>query len=47
MFGTAHRPEPGEFPETGVAGVEVSTLSDAFMLPFERWWQMAKGQFRR
>jgi len=47
MFGTAHRPKPGEFPETGVAGIEVSTLSDAFMLPFERWWQMAKSPFRR
>ena len=43
MFGTAHRPKPGEFPETGVAGVEVGTLSDAVMLPFARWWQMARG----
>jgi sterol desaturase/sphingolipid hydroxylase (fatty acid hydroxylase superfamily) len=43
MFGTAHRPKPGEFPETGVAGVEVSSLSDAVMLPFARWWQMARG----
>jgi sterol desaturase/sphingolipid hydroxylase (fatty acid hydroxylase superfamily) len=47
LFGTAHRPKPGEFPETGVAGVEVATLSDAFMLPFERWWAMGKGSFRR
>jgi hypothetical protein len=43
LFGTAHRPKPGEFPATGVPGVEVATLSDAFMLPFERWWAMAKG----
>lgn len=47
MFGTAHRPKRDEFPETGVAGVEVATLSDAFMLPFERWWAMAKGSVRR
>ena len=47
LFGTAHRPKPGEFPETGVAGVEVATLSDAFMLPFDRWWARAKGSFRR
>ena len=47
LFGTAHRPKRGEFPATGVAGVEVETLSDAFMLPFERWWAMAKGSFRR
>ena len=47
LFGTAHRPKPGEFPETGVAGVEVATLSDAFMLPFDRWWAMAKGTVRR
>lgn len=47
MFGTAHRPKPDEFPETGVAGVEVATLSDAVMLPFDRWWSMAKGSFRR
>jgi hypothetical protein len=43
LFGTAYRPKPGKFPETGVAGVKVSNLSSALMLPFERWWQMAKG----
>jgi sterol desaturase/sphingolipid hydroxylase (fatty acid hydroxylase superfamily) len=47
LFGTAHRPKPGEFPATGVPGVEVATLSDAFMLPFERWWAMARGSMRR
>ncbi len=46
LFGTAHRPKLGEFPETGVVGVEVATLSDAFMLPFDRWWAMAKGTVR-
>jgi sterol desaturase/sphingolipid hydroxylase (fatty acid hydroxylase superfamily) len=43
MFGSAWRPRPGEFPETGVQGVEVSSMSAAFMLPFARWWSMAKG----
>jgi hypothetical protein len=47
LFGTAYRPKPGEFPETGVAGVEVSNLSSAFMLPFERWWQMARDVRRQ
>ena len=36
MFGTAWRPRPGEFPETGIDGIEVSNMSDAFMLPFTR-----------
>ena len=43
MFGTAWRPRPEEYPETGVEGVEVSNLSDAFMLPFARWWEMARS----
>jgi sterol desaturase/sphingolipid hydroxylase (fatty acid hydroxylase superfamily) len=47
MFGSAWRPRPGEFPETGVEGVEVSSMSDAFMLPFARWWTMAKGLVRQ
>ena len=46
MFGTAHRPKRGEYPQTGVAGVEVGTLSAAVMLPFARWWQMAKSARR-
>ena len=43
MFGTAWRPRPGEFPETGIDGIEVSNMSDAFMLPFTRWWEMGKS----
>ena len=43
MFGTAWRPRPGEFPETGIDGIEVSNMSDAFMLPFTRWWEMRKS----
>jgi sterol desaturase/sphingolipid hydroxylase (fatty acid hydroxylase superfamily) len=44
MFGTAWRPRPGEYPESGVDGIEVSNMSDAFMLPFARWWEMAKSK---
>jgi sterol desaturase/sphingolipid hydroxylase (fatty acid hydroxylase superfamily) len=47
MFGTAWKPLPGEFPETGVDGVEVSNISDAFMLPFARWWEMGKSKLSR
>jgi len=47
MFGTAWRPHPGEFPETGVEGIEVTSMSDAFMLPFARWWMMAKTKIAR
>jgi sterol desaturase/sphingolipid hydroxylase (fatty acid hydroxylase superfamily) len=46
MFGTAYAPKPGEYPETGVAGVTVATMSDAFMLPFTRWWAMTKEMMR-
>jgi hypothetical protein len=46
MFGTAWWPRPDEFPETGVAGVEVSNMSEAFMLPFARWWEIGKN-FRK
>lgn len=42
VFGTAYAPRRGEYPRTGVAGVEVTTLSGAFMLPFVRWYRMAR-----
>jgi sterol desaturase/sphingolipid hydroxylase (fatty acid hydroxylase superfamily) len=47
MFGTAWRPRFGEYPETGVEGIEVSNMSDAFMLPFARWWEMGKSLGKR
>jgi sterol desaturase/sphingolipid hydroxylase (fatty acid hydroxylase superfamily) len=37
LFRTAYAPRPGEYPPTGVDGVEVSTFLDALMLPFARW----------
>ncbi|MEL7429409.1 MAG: sterol desaturase family protein [Pseudomonadota bacterium] len=43
VFGTAYRPKKDEYPETGVDGVEVKTLSQAFLLPFTQWWKMARN----
>lgn len=43
VFGTAHRPLEGEYPQTGVEGVEIKTLPQAFMLPFVEWWKMVKN----
>jgi sterol desaturase/sphingolipid hydroxylase (fatty acid hydroxylase superfamily) len=43
MFRTAHVPRRGEFPPTGVEGIDVSTLSDAFLFPFVGWYRMATG----
>jgi len=42
IFRTAYAPRPGEYPQTGVAGVEVNTLPDAVSLPFVRWYRMAR-----
>jgi sterol desaturase/sphingolipid hydroxylase (fatty acid hydroxylase superfamily) len=44
IFGTAYAPRRGEFPATGVDGVQVSTLSGAVALPFVRWYRMASGR---
>ncbi|MBI4273074.1 MAG: sterol desaturase family protein [Rhizobiales bacterium] len=43
IFGTAYAPRANEYPNTGVAGIEVSSLSGAVMLPFVRWYRMAAG----
>jgi sterol desaturase/sphingolipid hydroxylase (fatty acid hydroxylase superfamily) len=45
VFGTAYAPRRGEFPETGVEGVEVSTLADTFAFPFVSWYRMAMERF--
>jgi sterol desaturase/sphingolipid hydroxylase (fatty acid hydroxylase superfamily) len=37
LFGTAYRPRSGECPATGVAGVEVKTLKEAYLLPVKGW----------
>jgi sterol desaturase/sphingolipid hydroxylase (fatty acid hydroxylase superfamily) len=43
LFGTAYRPEDGEYPSTGVGGVVVRSMSQAVLLPFVRWAAMAKS----
>jgi sterol desaturase/sphingolipid hydroxylase (fatty acid hydroxylase superfamily) len=43
IFRTAYVPRSDEYPQTGVAGVEVKTLPDAISLPFVRWYGMARA----
>lgn len=40
VFGTAVNPRWRECPPTGVAGVSVQSLVQAFLLPFSRWLRM-------
>jgi sterol desaturase/sphingolipid hydroxylase (fatty acid hydroxylase superfamily) len=40
LFGTVYKPEPGEYPQTGVDGVEVKSIAEAYLLPFKRWYGM-------
>lgn len=47
LFGTVYLPEKDECPQTGVDGVEVKTLREAFLLPFAGWWRMLQGRFAR
>lgn len=42
LFGTLYLPAKGELPHTGVDGVEVKTLGQAFALPFVGWWRMLR-----
>lgn len=47
LFGTAYRPKPGEYPKTGVAGVEAKTVASMYLLPFKGWYAMATRKERR
>jgi len=47
LFGSAYAPKPGEYPQTGVDGVEVSRLTEAFALPFVGWRRMARAAISR
>ena len=47
LFGTAYRPRRNEYPETGVSGVEVTTFSEATVLPFVAWYRLAIDSVRR
>jgi sterol desaturase/sphingolipid hydroxylase (fatty acid hydroxylase superfamily) len=42
LFGTAYAPRAGEYPATGVEGIEVSTFYGALVLPLVRWRDMAR-----
>lgn len=45
LFGTVYVPKKGERPKTGVAGVEVKTLAEAYFLPLRGWSQMYRETF--
>lgn len=40
LFGTAYPPRPGEYSATGVEGVRVGTIPDAYLQPFRGWRRM-------
>jgi len=46
LFGTAVAPRWGECPPTGVAGVSVQTLAQAYLLPLNAWQRMLSRQVR-
>ena len=46
IFGTYYHPEKEEWPRTGVEGVEVKTLWQAIVLPFESWKKMLRPTAR-
>jgi sterol desaturase/sphingolipid hydroxylase (fatty acid hydroxylase superfamily) len=47
LFGTVYKPEPGEYPRTGVDGVEVKSIAEAYFLPFKRWYGMLTSKASR
>jgi sterol desaturase/sphingolipid hydroxylase (fatty acid hydroxylase superfamily) len=47
VFGTAYVPRPGEFPPTGIEGVNITTLAGTFAFPFAGWYRMATGAAAR
>jgi sterol desaturase/sphingolipid hydroxylase (fatty acid hydroxylase superfamily) len=40
LFRTVYKPEPEEYPRTGVEGVAVKSIAEAYLLPFKRWYKM-------
>ena len=46
-FGTAHAPRWRECPSTGVAGVSVRSLPQAYLLPFRGWRRMISARTGR
>jgi sterol desaturase/sphingolipid hydroxylase (fatty acid hydroxylase superfamily) len=46
VFATAHAPRRNEYPRTGVEGIEIATLRDAFTFPFVQWCAMTAAAWR-
>jgi sterol desaturase/sphingolipid hydroxylase (fatty acid hydroxylase superfamily) len=46
-FGTAYRPRAGECPATGVKGIHVKTLKDAYLLPIKGWMKLMASRSPR
>lgn len=47
LFATVYKPRRGEYPETGVAGVSVNTIHDAYLLPFRGWAAMVRDALQK
>jgi hypothetical protein len=45
--GTAVAPRPGDCPRTGVAGVSVQTVPQAYLLPLAGWRRMMLARMSR
>ena len=39
IFKTAYRPSKNEIPETGVVGVEIESITEAFLYPLKAWFK--------
>lgn len=44
VFGTAHLPKRGEYPPTGIEGIEIQGFSSALFSPFVDWTRMARAE---
>jgi sterol desaturase/sphingolipid hydroxylase (fatty acid hydroxylase superfamily) len=47
IFGTAVAPRPGDCPRTGVAGVSVQTVPQAYLLPLAGWRRLMLARMSR
>ena len=47
LFGTYHHPKEDEWPETGVTGVTVTSLSQAIVMPFVSWGKILRAKCGR
>jgi len=47
LFGTYYHPKKEEWPSTGVAGVKVTSLRQAIIMPFVTWGKMLRDGWQR